>query len=306
MKLLVTGGAGFIGSHLVEALVDGGHKVVVLDDLSGGNKKNLAAVKGKITFVEGDVRDGRAVKKAMAGCEGVFHLAAIASVPYSIEHPLETHEVNVMGTLSVLLAAKEAGVRRVVVASSAAVYGSEPGLPKRESSPLEPQSPYALQKLAAEKYALLFNELYGVEAVALRFFNVYGPRQDPGSPYSGVISKFVAALKEGKQPVIFGDGSATRDFVFVKDVVKACVKAMEEKKAAGQVFNIATGTQVSVKELFDTVKELLGISVKPKFKPSRPGDVPRSVADVSAARKVLGFAPETSLRDGLAVTIEES
>jgi UDP-glucose 4-epimerase len=303
-KVLVTGGAGFIGSHLVEALVKSKHDVTVFDNLSSGKQSNLASVKDKITFIKGDITDSSALKKAVQKQEYVFHLAANASVPYSVEHPLETHEVNATGTLNVLLAAKEAKVKRVIYSSSAAVYGDEPSLPKTENSPLRPQTPYASQKLAGEQYTIIFSKIYGIETVALRYFNVYGPRQDPKSPYSGVITKFVTLLKSQQQPTIFGDGMQTRDFVYVSDVVQANLRAMTAANAVGKVFNIATGVQVSIKEMLAHLNEILGVKIQPKFVPRQPGDILHSVADISEAKKVLRFHPDVPFHEGIEQTIK--
>jgi len=302
-KVLVTGGAGFIGSHLVEALVKAKHDVVVLDDFSTGHESNLASVKGKIRLIKGDICDAVELKKAVSGQEFVFHLAAIASVPYSVEYPLETNEVNATGTLNVLIAARDAKVKRVIYSSSAAVYGDEPSLPKTELSPLRPQTPYALQKLAGEQYTLMFSKIYGIETVALRYFNVYGPRQDPTSQYSGVITKFVTALKNKQQPTIFGDGMQTRDFVYVADVVQANLNAMTAN-ASGRVFNIATGVQVSIKEMLAHLNEILGTKIVPKLAARQPGDILHSVADISEAKKALRFHPETPFHEGLDYTIK--
>jgi len=303
-KVLVTGGAGFIGSHLVEALVKAKHDVVVLDDLSTGHESNLAAVKGKIRFIKGDICDESALRKAVSGQEYVFHLAAVPSVPYSIEEPLETQEINTTGTLKLLIASKEAKVKRFIYASSAAVYGDEPSLPKTESSPLRPQTPYALQKLASEQYTLMFSKIYGMETVALRYFNVYGPRQDPKSPYSGVITKFVTCLKKGEQPTIFGDGMQTRDFVYVTDVVQANLKAMTASHASGKVFNIATGVQVSIKEMLAHLNEVLGTKIAPKYSAKQAGDILHSVADISEAKKVLHFHPDVPFHEGIDQTVK--
>ncbi len=303
VKVLVTGGAGFIGSHLVEALVAKKHDVTVLDNLSSGRMSNLSAVKDKINFIKGDICDVNTVKKACENQDVVFHLAAIASVPYSVQHPLEAHEVNITGTLKVLIAARDAKVKRFVFSSSAAVYGDEPSLPKTENSPLRPMTPYALSKLAGEQYALIFHKIYGMETVALRYFNVFGPRQDPSSPYSGVITKFVTALKSGKQPILFGDGMQTRDFVYVSDVVQANLKAMTAK-AAGKVFNIATGVQVSIKEMLVHLNEILNIKIAPKFEPAQKGDIVHSVADISEAKKVLHFSPDVPFHEGLDLTVK--
>ena len=302
-RVLVTGGAGFIGSHLVEALVKAKHKVTVLDNLSTGKLANLVSVKNGITFIKGDISNDSVLKKSCAKQDFVFHLAAIASVPYSIKHPLETNEVNATGTLKVLLAAHAAKVKRFVYSSSAAVYGDEPSLPKKETSPLRPQTPYASTKLAGEQYTIMFNELYGMETVALRYFNVYGPRQDPASPYSGVITKFVSALSKKQQPVIYGDGMQTRDFIFVSDVVKANLKAMKTK-VTGRVFNIATGIQVSIKEMLAHLCEILNVKFSPKYIQRAPGDILHSVADISEAKKSLSFHPEVTFHEGLEQTVK--
>jgi len=302
-KVLVTGGAGFIGSHLVEALVAAKHEVTVLDNLSTGKKSNLAGVKDKIRFVKGDIGDVRVLKEVCAKQDYVFHLAAIASVPYSVEHPFEAHEINATGTLKVLLAARDAKVKRFIYSSSAAVYGDEPSLPKKESSPIRPQTPYALTKLTGEQYTLIFHKLYGIETVALRYFNVYGPRQDPKSPYSGVITKFVTVLKNKQQPTICGDGLQTRDFVFVSDVVQANMKAMAAN-AAGKVFNIATGVQVSINEMLAHLNEILGTRMSAKHAPRQPGDILHSVADISEARKILHFYPKITFHEGLDLTVK--
>jgi len=305
-RILVTGGAGFIGSHLVEALVDAKHDVTVLDNLTTGKQDNLKSVKDKITFVKGDISDTNLLKKTCAKQECVFHFAAIASVPYSVQHPLETHEINSTGTLKVLIAAKDAGVKRVIYSSSAAVYGDEPTLPKTEKSTIKPLTPYALTKLTGEEYTLMFNKLYGMETVALRYFNVYGPRQDPASPYSGVITKFITALKKKQPPIVFGNGMQTRDFVFVKDVVQANLKAMTIANAAGKVFNIATGVQVSINEMLAHLKEILKVEIAPQKETAQKGDIEHSVADITLAKNVLHFSPQTPFHEGLEITIKES
>ncbi len=303
MRVLVTGGAGFIGSHLVEALVKDKHDVTVLDNLSTGKEANLSAVKDKITFVNGNICDDSVLKKVCARQDCVFHLAAIASVPYSVEHPFETHEINATGTLKVLLASKDAGVKRFVYSSSAAVYGDEPSLPKTELSVIKPLTPYALTKLTGEQYTLMFSKLYGMETVALRYFNVFGPRQDPSSPYSGVITKFVSALKAGKQPVIFGDGMQTRDFVFVSDVVQANLKAMTAN-VSGRVFNIACGVQVSIKEMLVHLGEILNVKVSSQYKARQPGDILHSYADISEAKNALRFYPNVTFHEGLELVVK--
>jgi UDP-glucose 4-epimerase len=298
---LVTGGAGFIGSHIVEALVAEGATVRVFDNLATGHLKNLDSVKGSVTFVEGDVRDMAALESAIRGVEYVFHEAAMVSVPLSVEKPRECHEINATGTLNVLLAAKQAGVRRVVMASTAAAYGNNPALPKRETMRPEPESPYGLTKVTGEYYMRSFAQLYGLQTVALRYFNVYGPRQDPKSMYSGVISKFTDVLSAGGTPTVFGDGKQTRDFVFVKDIVQANVKAMHAVTVEpGEVINVGTGKAVSLLDLLAVLGEIFGLAVVPKFALPRAGDVQHSLADISLARKMLGYEPKTPLREGLA------
>lgn len=299
-KFLVTGGAGFIGSHLCEALVARGCAVRVLDDFSSGHRENLRAVRDEIETIEGDVRDVAAVESAARGVDGVFHLAALVSVPDSVNRPRDSHAINAGGTLNVLLAARAAGARRVVYASTAAAYGSDPELPKREDMLPMPESPYAADKVAGELYLRVFAKLYGMGTVALRFFNVYGPRQDPRSPYSGVISRFVHALRTGARPVVFGDGAQTRDFVYVADVARACVAAMFNPAVGrGAVLNVATGRSVSLLELLRELGELTGRAIEPEFAPERPGDIRHSAADVRRAADTLGFRAEVSLRDGL-------
>ena len=304
-KVLVTGGAGFIGSHLVEALVAGKHEVTVVDNLSTGKMDNIKAVKDKITFVKGDISDANLLNKVCAKQDYVFHLAANASVPYSVQHPLETHEVNSTGTLKVLIAARDAGVKRLIYSSSAAVYGDEPTLPKTETSAIKPLTPYALTKLTGEEYTIMFNKLYGMETVALRYFNVYGPRQDPSSPYSGVITKFITALRNKNAPIIFGSGIQTRDFVYVKDVVQANLKAMTAN-CAGKVFNIATGVQVTINEMLAHLKEILKVDIAAKKEPAQKGDILHSVADIALAKNVLRFSPQIPFHEGLETTVKES
>ena len=305
MKYLVTGGAGFIGSHICEGLLVAGHEVRVLDNLSSGYEKNVAGL--DVDFVKADVRDLEAVAAAAAGGDGIFHEAALVSVPESVEKPLENDAINVTGTLNVLLAAREGGVRRVLLASSAAVYGNNPQLPKREDMLPEPVSPYALGKIAGEYYLRVFAELYGVQTVALRYFNVFGPRQDPGSMYSGVISKFVEVVKSGGTPTVFGDGEQTRDFVYVKDVVAANLLAMtSERVGRGEVFNVGTGRRTSLLELIETLAAIFGREVKPGFAAERAGDIRHSVSDISRARDLLGYQPEATLEEGLRALVAYS
>ncbi|MEW6672376.1 MAG: SDR family oxidoreductase [Thermodesulfobacteriota bacterium] len=302
---LVTGGAGFIGSHLVEALVAAGCNVAVVDDLSTGRLSNLAAVRDRITFYQGDIRDRRILEPAVAGCEVLFHLAAIVSVPWAVEHPLESASVNETGTLQVLETARHGHVRRFIGASSCAVYGDGPDNPKEESLPPRPLSPYAIQKLAGEQYSRLYSGLYGMETLFLRYFNVYGPRQDPSSPYSGVISIFMNRAIAGESPVIYGDGNQYRDFVFVKDVVAAnLLAASSAGRAKGQVFNIGTGRSIRINQLWNVIQELSGIEIEPIFEPIRPGEILESVADIGRARSELGFNPAHSLEAGLQITLE--
>ncbi len=298
---LVTGGCGFIGSHLVEALAAEGHEVRVFDNLSSGRAENLAAARGRVELILGDVRHPDQLAPAMAGVAGVFHEAALVSVAESVERPRENYEINVMGTVNVLEAARAAGVRRVVFASTAAVYGNAPELPKREDMRPAPESPYAAAKLAAEHVLAVHARLYGLETVSLRYFNVYGPRQDPSSPYSGVISRFVEAMRRGEAPRVFGDGRQTRDFVFVRDVVGANLAAMRSPRVGrGETVNVGTGRRTSLIELLDALAAAAGCGVRPEFGPPRPGDVRDSVADISAARELLGYEPSVSLAEGLA------
>ncbi len=300
---LVTGGAGFIGSHLVDALVSSGCRVTVLDNLSSGHRANLDAVSGGIRFVRADIRDPGAVAAAAAGCEVIFHLAAVVSVPKTTEDPLGSAAVNETGSLLLLEAARAAHVRRVVFASSSAVYGDEPTLPKREEMAPKPLSPYAVQKLAVEHYLRVYNDLFGLESVSLRFFNVFGPRQDPSSPYSGVISLFMARALDGHPPLIHGDGRQSRDFVFVGDVVRALIAAATSPAAPGRVFNVGTGRAVPILRLWEVIAALSGAQTSPRHGPPRPGDVPHSVAAIDAAQGVLGYSPRVGFEAGLDQTL---
>jgi nucleoside-diphosphate-sugar epimerase len=301
---LVTGGAGFIGSHLVETLVSGGCRVTVLDDLSSGSRANLRALEGRMRFVHGDIRERRQMEEAIAGCEAVFHLAAVVSVPKATADPIGSAAVNEMGTLTVLEAARQASARRVVFASSSAVYGDDPVLPKREAMTPKPLSPYAVQKLASEYHLRVYNNLYGLETVSLRFFNVFGPRQDPSSPYSGVISIFMIRALNGEAPVINGDGRQTRDFVFVGDVVQALIASAESPSAPGKVLNVGTGKSVTINGLWEAIAALSGAKCIPVHGPARPGDVPHSLSCIDSARADLGFAPQTSFEKGIEMTID--
>ena len=298
MKYLVTGGAGFIGSHIVDRLLADGQQVRVLDNFSSGKRENLPPG-NKVEIIEGDVGDFDTVRKAMEGVDIVFHEAAIASVPDTVRDPLASARVNYVGTVNVLEAARQAGARRVMFADSAAVYGDLPGLPKQEDMPVKPLSPYAIDKLASEDACRVYHHLYGLETVCLRYFNVFGPRQDPSSPYSGVISIFSAALKSGKQPLIFGDGEQTRDFVYVSDVVEANIRAATAPDAAGRAINIATGSTISVNDMLGTICKLQSAKFDPEYKPAREGDIRHSYADISSARELLQWQPVVSFEDGL-------
>lgn len=301
-KALVTGGAGFIGSHITDALVSNGCQVAVIDDLSTGRLSNLEHVKDKIKFYKGDILDQVILEKAVKNCDVIFHQAAIVSVPWSIENPVNSAMVNEMGTLSVLESARKNNVRRVVSASSSAVYGDDPQLPKSENMALKPLSPYAVQKLTGEYYSGLYYKLYGLETVCMRYFNVYGPRQDPTSPYSGVISIFMSNAVSKKTPVIYGDGNQYRDFVFINDVVRANLLAASTDGAIGEVFNIGTGKYVTINGLWEMACELSGIHIKPEHESPKPGDIVESVANIDHAQKVLRFKPEYSFKNGLEIT----
>ena len=301
---LVTGGAGFIGSHLVETLVAGGCRVCVLDNLSTGTQANLDALAHGVRFIRGDIRDPAVLEAAVSGCEVVFHLAAVVSVPKTTEDPLGSAAVNETGSLQALEAARSGKARRLVFASSSAVYGDEPTLPKREEMPTRPLTPYAVQKLAVEYYLRVYQSLYGLETAGLRFFNVFGPRQDPSSPYSGVISIFMTQALKGEPPVIYGDGRQSRDFVFVGDAVQALISAAKSPSAPGKVFNVGTGKSVTINALWKVIATLSGSGATPVHGPPRPGDVPHSVAAIDCARADLGFAQRVSFEDGLKMTMD--
>jgi UDP-glucose 4-epimerase len=304
-QCLVTGGAGFIGSHIVHALVARGDKVRVLDNLSTGKRTNLAAVAGDVEFVEGDLSDAAAVGRAVTGCEVVFHEAALASVPRSVEAPLESHAACATGTLNVLDQSRRAGVRRVVYAASSSAYGNQPTPRKKETDLPSPLSPYAAAKLTGELYCEAFWHSYGLETVALRYFNVFGPRQDPRGPYAAVIPLFIKAIQEGERPKIFGDGGQTRDFTYVENVVAANLKAAAApREAAGRVFNVGNGVAISLLDLLNELSRILGKKIEPIFAPERVGDVRDSLADISSARSVLGYEPVVDLPTGLVPTVE--
>jgi nucleoside-diphosphate-sugar epimerase len=304
MRFLVTGGAGFIGSNTVDELVKRGHAVVVLDNLSTGSESNLAEVRDKIQFINGSVTDPEAVRAACKGVDYVLHLAARTSVPRSMKEPVETNQVNVDGTLNVLLAARDAKVKRVVFAASSSVYGETPTLPKRETMDPAPISPYGITKLMGEMYGRLFHRIYGLEFVALRYFNVFGPRQDPNSPYSGVISRFNTAFLEGAEPTVYGDGQQSRDFTFVANVVQANLLACTTQGVAGLVFNIGTGRRYTLNQMIQMLGSLSGRAGKAKYAPQREGDILHSQADISEARKKLGYDPRIGFEEGLRRTWE--
>lgn len=303
-RVVVTGGAGFIGSHLVDALSERGASVRVVDDLSTGREENLASAHPHVEFVRGSILDERLLREVCAGAEYIFHQAALPSVPRSIEDPRGSHEVNATGTLAVLLAARECGAKRVVYASSSSVYGDSEALPKREDMPSSPLSPYALQKLTAEYYSRMFQNLFGAESVGLRYFNVYGPRQNPNSEYAAVIPKFLRSIDCGVAPTIFGDGETTRDFTFVEDVVLANLLAAVTPGIGGDVFNIANGERVSLNGLVREMHAVTGKSVAPTYGPFREGDIRHSLADVSKAERILGFKSSVALKEGLSRTLE--
>ena len=298
-KALVTGGAGFIGSHLSENLVAKGCRVTVLDNFSSGRRTNLSRVIADIELIEGDIRDLQAVERAAKECEVVFHLAAVVSVPQTVTQPLTSAMVNDLGTLHILEAARNAGSGAVVLASSSAVYGDDPGLPKRENMIPKPLSPYAVQKITGEYYARVYHDLYGIDTASLRFFNVFGPRQDPSSPYSGVISIFMSKAVAQTGPIIYGDGTQSRDFVYVSDVVRAMIGAATTKVAAGRSINVGSGTSIDINRLWRTIAGMAGISIVPRYAPPRAGDIIASVASVDTAESLLGFKTEVSLEDGL-------
>lgn len=304
IKYLVTGGAGFIGSHIAETLLIRGESVRIFDNLSTGRQANLSALQGRAEFLYGDLRDFDAVKAAMTGVEVVFHQAAMASVPRSIAHPVESLETNINGTQHVLLSARDAGVRRVVYASSSSVYGNTPALPKQEQMQARPMSPYAVQKLTGELLCEVFTRIYGLETVALRYFNVFGPRQDPASEYAAVIPRFLSALLKGQRPIIFGDGEQTRDFTYITNVVQANLLAASSADAVGRVMNIGCGERISLNRVLHLAGELIGTTVSAESREPRPGDVRDSLADISLARDLLGYQPIIGFREGLACTLD--
>ena len=299
---LVTGGAGFIGSHLTEELVRRGHTVRVADSLITGHRRNLDHLPG-VEFLEGDLADLPFARRAAAGMDYVLHQAAIPSVPRSVADPITSNRANADATLTMLVAARDAGVRRLIFASSSSEYGNTPTLPKREDMAPNPLSPYALQKVVGTAYCQMFTQLYGFETVAIRYFNVFGPRQDPSSPYSGVISVFATALNEGRQPTIYGDGEQTRDFTYVANVVDGVLRACEAPKASGEVINVACGTRISLNELLRVMNRIVGTHLDAIYKEARAGDVKDSQADVSKAKALLGYTPIVDLEEGLRHTL---
>ena len=298
---LVTGGAGFIGSHISEELLRRGHRVRVADNFITGYRQNL---RDGVEFMEGDCADPVFARQIVAGIDYVVHQAAIPSVPRSVDQPLESHRANVDGMLEMLVASRESGVKRLVFAGSSSVYGDTEVLPKTETMPTNPLSPYALQKLMSEQYGQMFTRLYGFETVTTRYFNVFGPRQDPGSPYSGVISLFIKALHEGTRPMIYGDGEQTRDFTYVTNVVDGVIKAAETPGVGGEVFNVATNSRISLNELLATLNHIFGTNTEAIFKEARQGDVRDSQADISKAAQLLGYKPIIGLEEGLRETVK--
>jgi UDP-N-acetylglucosamine/UDP-N-acetyl-alpha-D-glucosaminouronate 4-epimerase len=299
---LVTGGAGFIGSHLSEELVRRGHGVRVADSLITGKRSNLDHILG-VEFVEGDLADLDFARRAAEGCEYVLHQAAIPSVPRSVKDPITSNRANVDATVNMLVAARDAGAKRLVFAASSSAYGDTPTLPKHEGMPTSPLSPYALQKVVGEQYLQMFTRLYGLETVSIRYFNVFGPRQDPSSPYSGVISVFATALLENRAPTIYGDGEQTRDFTYVANVVDGVLRACKAPKANGEIINVATGGRISLNKLFYAMRDVVGGNLEPTYAEPRKGDVRDSQADISKAKVLLGYEPVVSFEDGLARTI---
>ena len=299
---LVTGGAGFVGSHLVEELARRGERVRVVDSLITGKRQNIAHIPN-VEFLHGDLAEMEIARQAVDGVDYVLHQAAIPSVPRSVEDPITSNRANIDASLNLLVAARDAKIQRVVYAGSSSAYGDTPTLPKVETMPTAPLSPYALQKLVVEQYCQMFTALYGLETVTTRYFNVFGPRQDPSSPYSGVISLFISALCDGRQPKIFGDGEHTRDFTYVANVVDGVLRACHAPNATGQVINVATGGRISLNHLFRTVRDLVGATIEPIYAPPRAGDVKDSQADISKARNLLGYAPIVSFEAGLDKTV---
>ncbi len=303
-KALVTGGAGFIGSHLVEGLLAAGDEVRVLDDLSTGKVENLEGVRDRIEFVQGTITSRETVEESVQGCEVVYHLGAVPSVARSVEDPIGSHEACATGSIYVLDAARRNGVRRVVYAASSSAYGDTPGAVRTEDDPLLPLSPYAAAKLAGEHYCRCFTKVYGLETARVRFFNIFGPRQDASNPYSGVIAIFIGLMTQGKTPRVDGDGLQSRDFTYVGNAVQALMKAADSKDAVGEVYNIGTGGSTSILDLVHTLNDILGTNIEPTFGPPRPGDVRHSQADITRTRRDLGYEPNVDFAEGLRRTVE--
>jgi nucleoside-diphosphate-sugar epimerase len=303
VRTLVTGGAGFIGSHLARRLVRDGHEVRVIDNFSTGSRANLADLADSIELIEGDMQSYERVHNAVNGCEVVFHEAALPSVPRSIQDPLTSNAVNVIGTLNLLLASRDSGVRRVVFASSSSIYGSDLTMPKQEDRAPRPIAPYAVAKLAGEGYCSSFSQVYGLETVALRYFNVFGPKQDPLSQYAAVIPKFITALLEGRPPVVNGDGEQSRDFTYIDNVVDANLLAASAPDASGHTFNIACGDRISLNRLLDDLRQIIGVEIEANYVEARPGDVKHSLADISKAEEILGYRPAIDFSEGLQRTV---
>src|SRR5271170_5488133 len=299
MRYLVTGGAGFIGSNIVDELVRRGHAVIVLDNLSTGKESNLASVRDRIELSTGSITDLAAVQAACRGADYVIHLAARTSVPRSVEDPLDTNHANIDGTLNVLVAARDAKVRRFVYAASSSAYGETPALPKVETMQADPISPYGVTKYVGELYAQVFGRVYGLENVCVRYFNVFGPRQDPTSQYSGVLSRFMLAVIEGQPPVVYGDGEQSRDFTFIENIVDETLRACEAAEASGKVFNGGTGARITLNQVLKLLEKITGKTIQPKYEAPRGGDIRDSQADVSLARKVLGYEPRVHFEEGL-------
>jgi UDP-glucose 4-epimerase len=305
VRVLVTGGGGFIGSHLAERLLERGDDVRILDSFATGRRENVAHLP-HVEIVEGDVQSFERAHHAVRGCDAVLHQAALPSVPRSIQDPLTTNAVNVTGTLNVLLAARDAGVRRVVYASSSSVYGSNEELPKHEDQPVAPISPYAVSKLAGEGFCRSFTTIYGLECLSLRYFNVFGPRQDPMSQYAAVIPKFIAAALDGRRPVVFGDGEQSRDFTYIDNVVDANLLALDSSAGAGEVFNAAGGERISLNTMLSMLSDLSGVDLEPDYQPGRPGEVRHSQADIGRARETFGYQASIGFAEGLRRTFEHT
>jgi nucleoside-diphosphate-sugar epimerase len=305
IEYLVTGGAGFIGSNIAEFLVKNGKSVRIFDDFSSGKRENIESFAAKIEIFEGDLRDFDAVKRAARDVRFVLHVGAIPSVPRSVDDPKTSNEINITGTVNVLLAARDAKVERVVFSSSSSVYGDTPELPKRENMTPQPQSPYALQKLTGENYGRLFWQLYGLPTISLRYFNVFGPRQNPQSQYAAVIPRFVTAILKGEPPIVFGDGTQSRDFSHIENIIEANLAACNApKEAVGEAFNIGCGERITLLQLIETIEKIVDKKAKPRFEPPRAGDVMHSQADISKAKRLLGWSPRVNFGEGIRKTVE--